>query len=97
MTIAVDMDGVLCSEEKTFDRALAKPKPGARERLHAWKRAGHTVIVFTARSWSEFRMTEAWLKRHKMPYSSLVMGKPAYDVFVDDRALRFTDWESVGF
>ena len=29
MTILVDLDGVVASEEKTFERALANPIPGA--------------------------------------------------------------------
>ena len=31
MNILIDMDGVICSEEKTYSRSLAKPIPGARE------------------------------------------------------------------
>lgn len=95
MNIVVDLDGVICTEEKTFDRALAKEIDGARDALVGWRIAGHTVTIYTARSWAEYRMTSEWLKDHRMPYDILMMGKPVYDVWIDDRAIRFTGWDSV--
>ena len=47
---------------------------------------GHTIIIFTARSWSELPMTLEWLKKHKVQYHTVVCGKPVYDVIVDDRS-----------
>ncbi len=92
MTIIVDMDGVICTEEKTFERPLAKVRRGAREGMRALRKQGHTIIIYTARSWSEFRVTAEWLKRHGIVYDALLMGKPVYDVWLDDRAMQFTDW-----
>jgi len=40
-------------------------------------------------------MTTEWLKRHAIEYDSLVMGKPIYDIWVDDRAIRFENWTSL--
>jgi hypothetical protein len=94
MVLNVDLDGTICTEEQTFERALAKPIPGAREALKALIEAGHTVIIYSSRSWSELRMTEAWLKSHDIPYSGLHLGKPVADLFIDDRAVTFTDWKA---
>ncbi|WP_395454146.1 hypothetical protein ACHMW5_08050 (plasmid) [Azospirillum melinis] len=94
MIIAVDMDGVICSEEKTFERALAKPVPGAREALAELSSAGHQIIIYSARSWSELEMTKEWLKRHRIPYHGIHLGKPVVDRFIDDRAIGFIDWDS---
>ncbi|MGH3431044.1 MAG: 5' nucleotidase, NT5C type [Mycobacteriales bacterium] len=94
MILNVDLDGTICTEEQTFERALAKPIPGAREALAAMIEAGHTVVVYSSRSWSELKMTEAWLREHAIPYSGLHLGKPVADFFIDDRAVRFTDWRS---
>lgn len=91
-TIMVDMDGVICTEERTFERALAKPLDGAREALAQLKAAGHTVIVYTGRGWPEYRATKQWLDDHGMQYDAIHMGKPIADVWIDDRALRFTNW-----
>ncbi|MDR7417462.1 MAG: hypothetical protein QN178_00970 [Armatimonadota bacterium] len=92
MVIMVDLDGVLCTEEKTFERSLARPLPGAAEALRALRGQGHTVVIHTARAWSEHRMTVEWLAMHGFECDGLVMGKPVCDVVVDDRAVRFAGW-----
>lgn len=94
MILSIDLDGTICTEEKTFERALAKPIPGAREALQTLVNAGHTVVIYSARSWSELRMTEAWLKANEIPYHGLHLGKPVADVFIDDRAIGFTEWSA---
>ena len=95
MIIVVDLDGVICTEEKTFERPLAQPVSGVREALKLLRSQGHTVLVYTSRSWAEYRMTADWLQRHSIEYDALIMGKPIYDVWVDDRAIRFQGWESL--
>lgn len=92
MTILVDLDGVICTEEMTFERSLARPVPGAREALESLAAEGHTIVIYTARSWSELKMTQKWLDDHGIPYHGLHMGKPVADRIIDDRALKFTDW-----
>lgn len=95
MTLLIDLDGVVCSEEQTFERSLAKPIPGAREALLALREHGHTLVIYSARSWSEFRMTKKWLEDHGIPFDSLLLGKPVADLFIDDRAVHFTEWSEV--
>jgi uncharacterized HAD superfamily protein len=95
MTLFVDLDGVICTEEPTFERALAELMPGAREALLELREAGHTLVIYTARSWSEFKMTKRWLDEHKIPFDALQMGKPVADCFIDDRAIHFTEWSDV--
>lgn len=92
-TIFIDMDGVLASEERTFDRPLAKPLPGAADAVKALRAAGHTVVVYTARGWAEFRVTKAWLDDNGFEYDGLHMAKPIADVWIDDRAVRHVDWD----
>jgi len=92
LTIMVDLDGVICTEERTFERALAQPIDGAREALQQLKAAGHTIIVYTGRGWPEYRMTRQWLDDHGMVYDAIHMAKPIAHVWIDDRAVRFTDW-----
>ena len=94
MTLLVDMDGVICTEEKTFERACAKPLPGAKEAMRALANQGHTLVIYTARSWSELRMTKEWLDEHGFVYHGLHMGKPVADRTIDDRAIRFEGWEN---
>jgi uncharacterized HAD superfamily protein len=91
--IAIDLDGTLCSEEKTFEKALAKPIKGAVETLKNYSASGHTIIIWTARGWEQFRMTKHWLDQNEIPYDQIIMGKPIVDIFIDDRAHRFAGWE----
>lgn len=96
MQIIIDMDGTICTEEKTYSRCLAKPKEGAIETINKLYDQGHTIIIYSARTWMEFEMTSAWLLEHQIKYHQLVMGKPIGDVWIDDRALTFRDnWEEI--
>lgn len=93
-TIMIDLDGVICTEERTFERPLAKPVTGAKEAIQRLRDAGHTVIVYTGRGWPEYRVTKQWLDENGIAYDGLHMGKPIADIWIDDRAVRFTDWAS---
>lgn len=95
MIILVDMDGVICTEERTFERALARPIQGAREALEQLLRDGHEVIIYSARSWAELRMTQQWLADHRIPHSGIHLGKPVADLVIDDRAISFAAWPDV--
>lgn len=92
-TIMVDLDGVVCTEERTFDRPLAAPIEGARAGLEKLRAAGNVIVIYTARGWAEYNVTKDWLDRHGMPYDAIHMGKPIAHVWIDDRALRFESWE----
>jgi len=87
MVIAIDIDGTICEECKTFDRFLAKPIEKAKFVVNKLYEEGNTILLFTARSWSEYRITKEWLKIHEFNYHELIMGKPFYNVFIDDRAM----------
>jgi uncharacterized HAD superfamily protein len=95
MKVIIDIDGTICEEGPTFERSLAKPKRNAVGALHLLKWAGYHITLYTARSWSEYAMTEEWLKRHAIPYDLLICGKPVYDLWIDDRAMKFTSWAEV--
>jgi hydroxymethylpyrimidine pyrophosphatase-like HAD family hydrolase len=93
MDICFDIDGVLCFEGPTFKHSLATPLPDAIRTLEALRLAGHRIILFTSRSWSEYELTEKWLREHNFHYHVLICGKPVYDMIVDDRAIAFTSWK----
>lgn len=93
-TIMIDLDGVISSEERVFERGLATPLPGAKESLEKLRDQGHTIVIYTARGWAEYRMTKDWLDRHGMHYDAIHMGKPIAHVWIDDRAVRFNGWDN---
>ena len=92
-TIMVDIDGTICTEERTFERPLATPLPGARERINGWVDPGHSIILWPARGWEHYKVTTTWLTDQDFRYHQLLMGKPIVDHFIDDRAYRFEGWD----
>lgn len=95
MRMIIDLDGTICTEEKTFSRSLAEPIEGAIETINKLVDNGHTVIIYSARSWQEYEMTEDWLKKHNIKYHQLILGKPIGDYWIDDRAITFDNWGNV--
>jgi uncharacterized HAD superfamily protein len=87
MKIGVDIDGVLCEDRIREERSIAKPLYGAKERINKWYYDGHEIILFTARTWSEYNMTKCWLDANGFKYHILICGKPMFDIFIDDRAV----------
>jgi hypothetical protein len=94
MQIIIDLDGTICTEEKMFSRSLAKPIKKSIESVNSLFKAGHTIIIYSARNWIEYEMTLNWLLIHKVKFHQLIMGKPQGDVWIDDRAIAFDNWEN---
>jgi len=92
MQIIIDLDGTICTEEKSFSRSLAKPISGAVESVNKLYEEGHTIIIYSGRTWMEYEMTVDWLKKNQVKFHQLMMGKPIGDVWIDDRAIPFTNW-----
>lgn len=95
MRLVIDIDGTICTEEKQFSRALARPLTGAVEALKTLKKHGNTIILYSARTWSEYEITVDWLKKNEIPYDQLILGKPQGDYWIDDRAIAFSNWVEV--
>lgn len=94
-TLCVDIDGTICSEEKTFERPLAMPLEGAVEALRMLKANDNTIILWTARGWEQYRVTKHWLDQHGFVYDQLIMGKPIVNFFIDDRGRHFKSWSEL--
>lgn len=93
-TFIFDMDGVICKEGPTFERSMAEPIGEAIAIIKELYVAGNVIIIFTARSWSEYKMTHTWLVRHAVFFHQLICGKPIGDYWIDDRALEFSTWQN---
>ena len=108
MRICIDLDGVICElkrEGQTY--AELKPVSGAREKIHALRAAGHTVIVHTARHMKtcdgnvgaviarQGLVTLRWLEEHGIEYDEIYFGKPYAHVYLDDNAVRFAGWDDI--
>lgn len=95
ISLIVDLDGVICEEKPTFERALALPLTGVTGALRGLHKKGYIIIIYTGRGWAEYEMTKAWLEKWKIPHDQLIMGKPIGDYWIDDRAIEFESWEQV--
>lgn len=108
MRIVIDLDGTICTLKKPDETyADVRPIPGARERLQQLRAAGHTVIIQTARNMATCegnlgkvmrnvgQITFDWLAQHQIEYDEIYFGKPNGHVYIDDRALRFGNWDEL--
>ena len=101
--IVCDLDGTLCTQESSDNYRNALPIPGTISRLAELKAAGWHVIIYTARGMNTYGtargaedvhrgMTEEWLAKNGIEYDELIFGKPAADVYVDDKGMNVVDF-----
>ena len=95
LRIVIDLDGTIFEEKIEQDRAKAVPLTDAVESVNALYDMGHTIILYTGRTYRELEPTLNQLKRYGVKYHHLVMGKPVADIVIDDRAIAFSDWPGV--
>ena len=93
MLIYVDIDDTICHytpedhEEKDYRKAI--PYPERIAKINALYDEGNTIVYWTARgtmtgiSW--FHVTYEQLQKWGAKFHELRMGKPAYDLFIDDK------------
>lgn len=93
MRVVFDLDGTICEEKPTFEKCLAKILPGAKEKINLLYDTGDTIIIYTGRSWAEYEMTKDWLNKNGIKFHQLLCGKPIYDIWIDDKAIKFKNWE----
>lgn len=92
MIYYVDIDETICEYEGLREYALAKPIKKNIEKINKLYDDGHIIVYWTARGtmtgldWNE--LTGKQLKEWGAKYHSYKMGKPAYDVFICDKAFN---------
>jgi len=106
LRIAIDLDGTICDIKKP-DQSYADVKilPGAAERIKELRKSGHYVIILTSRNMATCegnigkvmkkvgKLTLDWLEEHDIEYDEIFFGRPNAEIYVDDRAIRFSNWE----
>ncbi|MDQ6761435.1 MAG: HAD hydrolase family protein [Bacteroidota bacterium] len=108
MRIVIDLDGTICPiKEKDGKYDELTPLPGAIEKINELKNAGHYIIILTARNMATQgsnvgkvmknigKITLDWLEKYEVQYDEIYFGKPNAHVYIDDRALRFSEWKDV--
>ena len=108
MRIVIDLDGAICPiKQPGQSYADLEPLPGAIEHIRELRAAGHYIIIYTARNMATCdgnvgklmknigKITLDWLERYGIEYDEIYFGKPNANVYVDDRAMRFTSWKDI--
>tara|TARA_Y100001938_G_scaffold31026_1_gene42259 strand:+ start:1160 stop:2134 length:975 start_codon:yes stop_codon:yes gene_type:complete len=106
INVGVDFDGVIHKNSKGYYDGTIYDVPidGAREALERLA-SQHTVIIYSCKAKPDRGLVNGktgteliweWLKEHDMAQfvSKVTAEKPRARFYIDDKAIRFTDWES---
>jgi phosphoheptose isomerase len=106
INVGVDFDGVIHKNSKGYYDGTIYDVPidGAREALERLA-SQHTVIIYSCKAKPDRGLVNGktgteliweWLNEHDMAQfvSKVTAEKPRARFYIDDKAIRFTDWES---
>lgn len=91
LTYCFDIDGTLCTDTNG-DYVAAEPITSRIAHVNELYAAGHTIKLFTARGsttgidWRD--LTEIQLERWDVHHHELIMGKPHWDIMIDDKSIH---------
>jgi CMP-N,N'-diacetyllegionaminic acid synthase len=92
MIIYVDIDDTICYLEEDRNYATAKPIYERIAKVNDLYNKGHTIVYWTARGTvtgiDHRKLTENQLAKWLVKYHELKFGKPAYDIFIDDKNIN---------
>lgn len=96
--IAIDLDGVLVDGKgipRKPDLNDYKPKKNAVKAIRFLKSLGYECFILTARGEHEFKDINNWLEKYEFPKMEVTNRKMNAVAYIDDRAIRFTDWQDI--
>ena len=97
MIIYVDIDETIANTPESRNYSLSTPISENIEKVNRYYDDGHTIVYWTARGsgtgldWTE--VTKDQLDSWGAKYHELKLGKPGYDLFIDDKAINSFTWE----
>ena len=103
-----DLDGTICHTKQLNQKYIdVLPIKGAVETLQQLKSNGHYIIIYTARNMltynnnigkiiaNQSRVVINWLETHNIPFDELHFGKPLADFYIDDKGVKFSNWDEI--
>ena len=107
--ICFDLDGTLCTN--TWGKYTeAKPIAAAINKVNELYDQGFEITIFTSRYMGKnkenikkaheegYKITKAQIEKWGIKYSKLILGKPTYDLLIDDKSLNFNSrWIEINF
>lgn len=93
MILAIDFDGTIHDNTHPIPgRKMGPPMFGAQEALEYWHRQGYTIHVYTIWDQSKHHVIADWLNYYRIPWDIITNRKQDAYVYIDNRAVQFTDW-----
>ena len=99
--ICFDIDNVICKKSKKYKNA--KPVLSSIKLINELYDRGFTIKILTARYMGtyndniklvnklKYKETFNQLKKWNVKYTTINMGKPHYDIWIDDKAINAND------
>lgn len=100
--IIIDVDDTICF---TYNRDFKNSEPNIPviKKINELYKKGYEIILYTARGGKSCRtleekeikyrkITENWLKRHRVKYNELMFGKLNADYYVDDKNISIEEF-----
>jgi len=105
MKIFVDVDETICYNEdsdksKARDYNKSAPIKENIQAINSLYEQGHEITYWTARGtvtgidW--YDLTKKQLISWGAKHHDLILGKPAYDLYIDDKSINTRRWEETG-
>ena len=95
MKVFVDIDETICfyeSKEQRLGYRNAIPHLDNISKINKLYESGNTIVYWTARgtgSGKDYsKLTEDQLRKSGAKFHNLLMGKPVYDLFIDDKNIN---------
>lgn len=102
MIFVIDIDGTICSGNNEYEKSV--PRPDRIEKINRLYDEGHTIKYLTARGMGRhkdsrilshqdfYELTYNQLKSWGCKFHYLIMGKPAGDIYIDDKGMNDNDF-----
>jgi len=97
MIVYIDIDETIANTPKDRNYSLSTPIVENIKKANKYYDDGHEVVYWTARGsgtgidWYE--ITKDQLDSWGVKYHGLKLGKPVYDLFIDDKAMNPSEWD----
>ena len=97
MIIYVDIDETIANTPEDRNYSLSEPIVENIQKVNKYYAEGHIIVYWTARGsgtgldW--FNVTKDQLTAWGAKHHELKLGKPVYDLFIDDKAINSYTWE----
>tara|TARA_Y100000768_G_C23677094_1_gene540513 strand:- start:282 stop:638 length:357 start_codon:yes stop_codon:yes gene_type:complete len=105
--ICFDLDNVICKTKKNFYHQSVPIKKSI-DLVNELYDKGYYIKIFTARGMGTYKgkkniiknklgkLTLLQLKDWNVKYNELILFKPSYDIFIDDKAIGFNkNWQKL--